>query len=344
MDEAAAGNAVRTEIAATAWTGSRRSRPYNHGDVQQRIFPMNKPSPATPAICREQALAAWQRGDMAIAEQAFLHLLEVQPDDAEALQFLATRQLGRGQMEHAIELLFAAHRAQPQDAAILHRLGEVQMLAGDLEAAADAVIRGGYYASGQACISVQRVVVVEAVRDAFLGALSARIGDVVVGDPRSPETRVSALIDERSTERVRAWVQSAVSAGATLVRGGDVREGVVAPTVLLDVPDGQLAWDEEVFGPVVAVRSVASVGEAFEVVNRSRYGLHASVFTSSLATAFEAVGRLDVGGVVVNEVPGFRSDVMPYGGTKDSGIGREGPRFAIEELTVTRMAIIRPRP
>jgi acyl-CoA reductase-like NAD-dependent aldehyde dehydrogenase len=212
----------------------------------------------------------------------------------------------------------------------------------DLEAAADAVIRGGYYASGQACISVQRVVVVEAVRDAFLGALSARFGDVVVGDPRSPETRVSALIDERSTERVRAWVQSAVSAGATLVRGGDVREGVVAPTVLLDVPDGQLAWDEEVFGPVVAVRSVASVDEAFEVVNRSRYGLHASVFTASLDTAFRAIDRIETGGVVVNEVPGFRSDVMPYGGVKDSGVGREGPRFAIEELTVTRMAIIRP--
>ena len=212
----------------------------------------------------------------------------------------------------------------------------------DVAAAADAVVRGGYYASGQACISVQRVIVVEAVRDAFLDALSARLGDVVVGDPRSPETRVSALIDERSTERVRTWVEAAVGAGATLVRGGAVREGVMQPTVLLDVPDGQLAWDEEVFGPVVAVRSVGSVDEAFDVVNRSRYGLHASVFTASLDTAFRAIDRIETGGVVVNEVPGFRSDVMPYGGVKDSGVGREGPRFAIEELTVTRMAIIRP--
>ena len=126
------------------------------------------------------------------------------------------------------------------------------------------------------------------------------------------------------------------------MRGGDVREGVMQPTVLLDVPDGQLAWDEEVFGPVVAVRSVESVDAAFEVVNRSRYGLHASVFTGSLDTAFRAIDRIETGGVVVNEVPGFRSDVMPYGGVKDSGVGREGPRFAIEELTVTRMAIIRP--
>jgi acyl-CoA reductase-like NAD-dependent aldehyde dehydrogenase len=137
-------------------------------------------------------------------------------------------------------------------------------------------------------------------------------------------------------------VQDAVAAGATLVHGGEVVDGVLQPTVLLDVPQGQLAWDEEVFGPVVAVRSVSSLDEAIEAVNASRYGLHASVFTASLETAFAAIDRIETGGVVVNEVPGFRSDVMPYGGVKDSGIGREGPRFAIEELTVTRMAIIRP--
>jgi aspartate beta-hydroxylase len=109
---------------------------------------MNKPPHATPAICREQALAAWQRGDMAVAEQAFQQLLESLPDDAEALQFLATRQLGRGDAERAIELLFAAHRAQPQDAAILHRLGEVQMLAGDAAAAADSLRKGLQVAPG----------------------------------------------------------------------------------------------------------------------------------------------------------------------------------------------------
>lgn len=212
----------------------------------------------------------------------------------------------------------------------------------DLEAAADAVVRGGYYASGQACISVQRVLVVESVREPFLAALASRLGDIVVGDPRLPETRVSALIDERSTRRVGEWVSVAVDAGATVVTGGRVAGGVVQPTVLLDVPDGQLAWDEEVFGPVVAVRSVASFDAAIEAVNASRYGLHASVFTASLESAFTAIDRIETGGVVVNEVPGFRSDVMPYGGVKDSGVGREGPRFAIEELTVTRMAIIRP--
>ena len=212
----------------------------------------------------------------------------------------------------------------------------------DLEAAADAVVRGGYYASGQACISVQRVVVVESVRDDFLARLSDRMGQVVVGDPRDAETRVSALIDERATARVQDWVEQAVASGATLVHGGTVSDGMIEPAVLLDVPAGQSAWDEEIFGPVVAVQSAPDLEAAFDVVNASRYGLHASVFTASLDSAFAAIDRLEVGGVVVNEVPGFRSDVMPYGGVKDSGAGREGPRFAIDELTVTRMAVIRP--
>ncbi len=212
----------------------------------------------------------------------------------------------------------------------------------DLDAAADAVVRGGYYASGQACISVQRVLVVEPVREAFLGRLAERMSEVVVGDPREERTRVAALIDDRSGSRVRGWVDEAVAAGATVVHGGAVRGAVVEPTVLLDVPGGQSLWDEEVFAPVVAVRSVPDLEAALDGVNDSRYGLHASVFTASLETAFVAIDRLEVGGVVVNEVPGFRSDVMPYGGVKDSGAGREGPRFAIEELTVTRMAVIRP--
>lgn len=211
----------------------------------------------------------------------------------------------------------------------------------DLDAAADAVVRGGYYASGQACISVQRVVVVEAVREQFLSRVSQRMGQVVVGDPRDQSTRVTSLIDEGSTARVQDWIDQAVAAGATVVCGGTIVDGVVEPTVLLDVPLGQHAWDEEIFGPVVAVRSVADLDAALDVVNESRYGLQASIFTASLEAAFAAVDRLEVGGVVVNEVPGFRSDAMPYGGVKDSGAGREGPRFAIDELTVTRMVVIR---
>jgi acyl-CoA reductase-like NAD-dependent aldehyde dehydrogenase len=214
----------------------------------------------------------------------------------------------------------------------------------DIAAAADAVVRGGYYASGQACISVQRVIVVESVRSDFEAALSERLQQVVIGDPRSPDTQISKLIDDRSTDRVRDWIAQAHAAGATVATGGQAADGILGPVMLIDVPDGQPAWDEEIFGPVIAIRTVPDIAEAFRTVNASRYGLHASVFTSSLETAFAAIDQLDVGGVVVNDVPGFRSDVMPYGGVKDSGTGREGPRFAIEELTTTRMAIIRPRP
>ncbi|TDC02014.1 aldehyde dehydrogenase family protein [Nonomuraea longispora] len=210
----------------------------------------------------------------------------------------------------------------------------------DLEAAADAVVRGGYYASGQACISVQRVLVEKPVRDRFLALLAERVRSVTVGDPRLPGTRVAPLIDEAATDRVLAWISGS---GVEPIAGGHRVGRALAPTVLADVPDGAAAWDEEIFGPVVCVRTVPDLDAAFAAVNASRYGLHAAVYTRSLATAFAAIERIEAGGVVVNDVPGFRADNMPYGGVKDSGSGREGPRFAIEELTVTRMAIIRPQ-
>lgn len=214
----------------------------------------------------------------------------------------------------------------------------------NLDAAVSAVLRGGYYASGQACISVQRVLVVAEVAHEFVRRLSARIGEVVVGDPRDPATRVAALITPEATSRVLDGVAAAVRAGGRVVVGGVPEGTAVSPTVLSDVPDGATAWDEEIFGPVVAVRTVADLDAAIAAVNASRYGLQAAVFTSSLAAAHRAIDELEVGGVVVNDVPGFRSDAMPYGGVKDSGIGREGPRWAVEEFTVTRMAIIRPEP
>lgn len=212
----------------------------------------------------------------------------------------------------------------------------------DLDKAADAVIRGGFYFNGQACIAVQRVIVCAPVLDEFVSKLTARIGELTVGDPRDPGTRIAPLINEASTARVLNWIEQAEAAGAKVLHGGKIRDRTIEPTVLLDVPETENAWCEEIFAPVVAIRSAPDLPAALEAVNRSRYGLHASVFTRSIATAFAAIDQLDVGGVVINEVPGFRSDIMPYGGVKDSGIGREGPRFAIEELTVTRMAIIRP--
>lgn len=215
----------------------------------------------------------------------------------------------------------------------------------DIEAAVEAVLRGGFYANGQACISVQRVVLARPIASDFTRRLIERIDELVVGDPRDPETHVAPVIDDASGERIRAMISRAEAAGATLLTApltGD-DPALIRPTVLGDVPSGVDLWDEEIFGPVVCLATAEDVDEAIDIVNASRYGLQAAIFTASLEQAFAAIERLEVGGVVVNEIPGFRSDIMPYGGVKDSGVGREGPRFAIEECTVTRMAMIRPR-
>ena len=214
----------------------------------------------------------------------------------------------------------------------------------DIEAAVNAVVGGGFYANGQACIAVQRVVVERAVAEKFTARLTQRVTEIQVGDPRDESTRVAPVINEASGERIRGVIQRAVEAGADLLVDGtgQAQTSFITPTVLANVPNDSDVWTEEIFGPVVALTTVDSIDEAIDIVNDSRYGLQAAIFTTSLESAFAAIERLDVGGVVVNEIPGFRSDIMPYGGVKDSGIGREGPRYAIEEYTVTRMAMIRP--
>jgi acyl-CoA reductase-like NAD-dependent aldehyde dehydrogenase len=211
-----------------------------------------------------------------------------------------------------------------------------------VEEAVDAVIRGGFYANGQACISVQRVLLVDSIADEFERRLLERLGEVVSGDPREESTRLAPVINTGSADRITGWIDDAVHRGAQVLAGGSARGNAIDPTVLTGVPEDADIWCEEIFGPVVCLHRVPDVETAIESVNRSRYGLQAAIYTKSLESAFAAVGQLEVGGVVVNEIPGFRSDIMPYGGVKDSGIGREGPRYAIEEYTVTRMAMIRP--
>ncbi|NDK32239.1 aldehyde dehydrogenase family protein [Nesterenkonia haasae] len=302
-----------------------------------------KPAPATPLTTLW--LAALVR-EAASAHEAPQEIIQVVTGDAEVGSTLvqdprvaAVSFTGSDAVGHQI-----ARDAAPRKT--LLELGSNTALIVDSDAdiakAADAVVRGGYYFNGQACIAVQRVLVCESVRDEFLAELTPRVDDLRMGDPRDAETQVAPLINEASTERVVNWIEKAQQEGAQILRGGAVEGRTVEPTVLVDVPETEAAWCEEIFAPVVAVRSVPDLDAALKAVNRSRYGLHASIFTRSLSNAFRAIEELEVGGVVVNEVPGFRSDIMPYGGVKDSGVGREGPRFAIEELTVTRMAIIRP--
>jgi len=207
----------------------------------------------------------------------------------------------------------------------------------DLERAAAACAAGGYGYAGQSCISVQRILVHERVYAAFLDDFAARVRRLAVGDPLDPRTDVGPMIDQAAARRAESWIAEAVSEGATLVAGG-VRQGaVLEPAVLTGTRPEQRVNCEEVFAPVTTVTPYRSFDEALDAVNASPYGLQAGVFTRDVARLMRAWDRLDVGGVMGNEVPTWRMDRMPYGGTKSSGLGREGVRYAIEDMTELRL-------
>ena len=210
----------------------------------------------------------------------------------------------------------------------------------DMRSAAAKISVAGFSHAGQSCISTQRVYVHEDVADTFLEALVPLVQALVVGDPLDETTDVSSLISTGERDRVAAWIDEAVSAGAKVACGGIVRDGVLAPTVLTNVSPDMKVCTEEVFGPVVAVQSYTSVDDALRLANDSRYGLQAAIFTGNLALALRAARELDFGGVLVNEVPTYRADQMPYGGVRDSGNTREGPRYAVHEMTESRLVIL----
>ncbi|MEZ5141590.1 MAG: aldehyde dehydrogenase family protein [Acidimicrobiales bacterium] len=211
----------------------------------------------------------------------------------------------------------------------------------DLALAAAKVAAGGFAFAGQTCIAVQRVYVHEAVHGRFLDELVPRVQRLVCGDPLDPTTDVSALITGDDTRRVHGIVEAAVGGGATIRCGGTVDDrGVLAPTVLDGVTADMAVCREEVFGPVVGVAPYASFDEAVALANDTSYGLQAAVFTASLGRALDAAHRLEFGGVLVNEMPTFRADQMPYGGVKASGNTREGPAYAVDELTERRLVVL----
>ncbi|MCM3884686.1 aldehyde dehydrogenase family protein [Frankia sp. R82] len=211
---------------------------------------------------------------------------------------------------------------------------------GDLARAAGRIALFANYQAGQSCIAVQRVYVDRSLYDELLGEIVTAVRALRGGDPNDPATDVGPLIDVAAAERVEAWVGEAVAAGATLVCGGTRTGASIAPTVLTDVPESARVVREEVFGPVIVIAPVDGVDEGFARINDSAFGLQAGVFTHDLATAFRAHRELVVGGVVIGDVPSYRADQMPYGGTKDSGVGREGLRSAMTDLTEERVLVL----
>jgi len=204
---------------------------------------------------------------------------------------------------------------------------------GDISSAVSATIRGGYAVAGQVCISVQRVLVQREIFDEYLEKLIEEVKKIKVGDPMKEDTDMGPVISEESAKRIEEWLKEAKEMGAQIVVGGKREKTLFEPTVVINVPTEAKLFSKEVFGPVVVVNSFNKLSEAIEIANNSEYGLQAGIFTNNIEEAFYAIKKLEVGGVMINDAPSYRADFMPYGGVKGSGIGREGVKYALEEMT-----------
>jgi glyceraldehyde-3-phosphate dehydrogenase (NADP+) len=209
----------------------------------------------------------------------------------------------------------------------------------DLKRAAARCAYGAFAYAGQICISVQRILVHSSVAEAFETALLAEVAKLKVGDPAAADTLVGPLIDGGNVERVLEWIEEARTAGAKVLCGGKRTGNLISPALVSGVRADSRLNANEVFGPVATLDRYDDIASAIKAVNHSRFGLQAGVFTESLRVARQASEELDVGGIIINEVPTFRADNMPYGGIKDSGLGREGVRYAMEEMSERKVVV-----
>ena len=210
----------------------------------------------------------------------------------------------------------------------------------DLTKVADATIASGYGNAGQVCISTQRVIAVERVYRDLLDVLGPRVESLRAGDPLQEGTKVGPMIRERDAVRVGQWIDQAVAQGARVVAGGSRQGTLVAPTLLADVRADMRVSCDELFGPAVGVTSAANVEEAIALANDSRYGLSAGIFTQDIDAALAFARRVDSGNLHINWGPAWRADLMPYGGLKESGFGKEGPKYAVQEMTELKTVVI----
>jgi acyl-CoA reductase-like NAD-dependent aldehyde dehydrogenase len=210
----------------------------------------------------------------------------------------------------------------------------------DLDEAATKLAANSFSFAGQSCISVQRIYVQRAAYDAFLAGFLRNVEALKAGDPSDEDTDVGPVIDDDARERILAWIEEARTLGADVLTGADVDGSVIAPTVIAGAPPQAKVSCEEVFGPVVTVTPYDTFDEAVELANGTRFGLQAGIFTANVRRALDAAQRLEFGGVTVNEAPTFRADQMPYGGVKDSGTTREGPAYAVREMTEERVVVL----
>jgi acyl-CoA reductase-like NAD-dependent aldehyde dehydrogenase len=210
----------------------------------------------------------------------------------------------------------------------------------NLDYAASRIATGGFVNAGQVCISVQRVLVHRPVYGQVLEKILAAVNSLKVGDPRDPATDVGPMIDRLKAEEAYRKVQEATKQGARILCGGNLNETLFEPTVLVDTTPSMRVNREEVFAPVISIAPYDNFADAIQTANAGEFGLQVGIFTQNLNRAMQAFSGMDVGGVIVNDIPTFRTDQMPYGGAKGSGLGREGPRYAIEEMSELRLMVI----
>ena len=214
----------------------------------------------------------------------------------------------------------------------------------NLEDAVGRIIFGAFYQSGQSCIGVQRIMIHEDIYDQVRGMLVEKTASLVSGDPKERETFIGPMISEKEAERLHKWIEDAVAAGGKLLCGGERDGAMLEATLLEDVPKDQAICVEEAFGPAAVLSKFRTWDEAIAMVNDSKFGLQAGIFTRDYYKVQQAWDEMEVGGVVLGDVPSYRVDNMPYGGVKESGIGREGIIFAMEDMTEIRNLVIRPVP
>jgi acyl-CoA reductase-like NAD-dependent aldehyde dehydrogenase len=210
----------------------------------------------------------------------------------------------------------------------------------DLDEAAAKLAANAFSFAGQSCISVQRIFLHRSAYDGFLERFLPKVEALKVGDPAEEDTDVGPVIDEGARERILAWIEEARGAGADVLTGGELVDGLITPTVIANAPTDVKVSCDEVFGPVCTVTAYDSLDDALALANGTRYGLQAGIFTANARAALRAAQNLDFGGVTVNEAPTFRADQMPYGGVKDSGNTREGPAYAVREMTEERLVVL----
>jgi acyl-CoA reductase-like NAD-dependent aldehyde dehydrogenase len=210
----------------------------------------------------------------------------------------------------------------------------------DIDAAASATAQHSFSFAGQSCISIQRVYVQRSVYDGFVERLVPKVEQLVVGDPAEEETDVGPVIDEDARDRILEWIDEAREAGAEILTGGDLEDDLIRPTLIANAGPELKVSCEEVFGPVVTLTPYDTLDDALDLANGTKYGLQAGIFTTNLDNALRAAEELEFGGVTINEAPTFRADQMPYGGVKESGNTREGPAYAVRELTEQHVVVV----